>query len=141
MRRGAVVFVAAIVACGRSEAPLPPPPPLSASTVLSRMSSAYANAGSYTDHGSFRDDDDLGARLFSTILRGPSHDTFTTSFTRGGALSFSYRYSYRHEQIVSGAELSALYGVTRGASAFVPRLLGAQPGHWCIRALSAPALR
>src|SRR5207244_2537667 len=84
-----------------------------------------------------------------TILRGPSYDTFTTAFKRGGSLSFSCRQAYWHDRSVSGAvddphlsdELSALYGVTRGVSALVPRLLGFQPGRWTVAALSKPAQR
>ena len=148
MRRTLVAFGAAIVCCHSPERVEALPASLSAPAVLSRMASVYATAAAYTDRGSVRDDD-LRSRLLWTILRGPSYDTFTTSFKRDGSTSFAYHQSYRRDHTVSGrvddpqfsGELVALRGVTRGASDLVLQLLAPRSGEWSITALSEPGLR
>ena len=148
MRRTLVAFGAAIVCCHSPERVKAPPPVLSASAVLSRMVSVYSTAAAYTDRGSVRDDN-FGSHLLWIILRGPSYDTFATSFKRGSSTSFAYHQSYWRNRTLTGRlddpqfsdKLAALRGVTRGASDLALRLLAPRSGQWSIAALSEPTLR
>jgi hypothetical protein len=110
------------------------------------MAKVYSTAPAYSDHGSIRGDDDWGGHVLWLTLRGPSYDTFATTFQRNGSTSFTYHERYFHDRSVRGkptdprfiGTVSSLYGVTTGASELVINMLVPESGRWNISALAQP---
>jgi hypothetical protein len=125
----AACVAAACLACGR-ERSQPARVLTDPSAILARLNARYLHASTYTDQGAVDTARDLTERVFLWFFRGPSHDTFTTSFTRP-RVHFLYHPQYGRTREAEGVPgdrdfelaLSSVRGISCRAADFSVGLL------------------